>query len=170
MRKLDCTVILMAFAAPLFGQRIHVAPETKLLTYDTIFNLEGRTADQLFDKTKSWFVEYFREAKEVIRGELKPSMLKGTFIMGFQQGIIAHEYESDVQVRIKDGAMKVTINGITHINPNGTRGYPQEANNVKSDGTLRTGGMYTKPLTFLEGRYHELVLSLRAYLDKKDDF
>lgn len=163
---LEILIILLVVRLPASAQKLYVSPETKLITCDTVMNIAGKPADQLFDKTKAWFTEYFREAKEVIRGENKPSMIKGSFSLTRNLGLgVKQTWISDVTVRIKDGAVKIVINGIR-----GETGFGVESNWVKQDGALRTASSYSKPMEFLQENYKNLFLNLRAYMDKNDDF
>ncbi|SRR5258706_6541976 len=166
---------LMVFALALLiyslngsGQTLKVSPDAKLITYDTIINFEGNNAEKLFDKTKAWFVENFRDAKEVIRGENKPDLIKGTFITQYAIPMSRATYENDITVRLKDGAIKITINrfvmdGKTTL----------EDSSLKRDTGKTTSEfhpMYKKTFIDIQTKWQELATSLKAFIEKKHDF
>ena len=158
--------IVMMFSA--YGQPqpiLHVDPSTHLVTNDTVVELDSMKATQLFDKTKSWFVEYFRDAKEVVRGEVKSEMIKGTFIGKYD----VSELESDILVRFKDGKIKIIIDRFIDAKPNSITGerLTIESYGVKSDKiTLRS----TKQLSAVELGCNKMIDNLVTYLKKKNDF
>lgn len=124
-------------------------------------------ADQFYNKTRAWFVEYFRDSKEVIRGENKPEMIKGTFFAKYSAAMgMTQPYENDITVRIKDRAIKVIINNFRTAPP-GAKGYAIETTGVKSDGTMRSGGAYQKTFKDIEIKCHALTDDLKAYIEKK---
>jgi hypothetical protein len=124
-------------------------------------------AQKIFDKTKKWFVEYFRNAQEVVRGEVSPEMIKGTFIATYGD---SKELESDILVRIKDNKIKVTINRFIDAkeNPVINRKMAVEEWAVKNDGTIRPS--VSKQFSLLQLGCTAHVDNLVAYFKKKDDW
>ena len=150
------------------AQTLFVAKESGLITFEMVLTIDSMKADPLFDKTKGWFVEYFREANQVIRGEVKPSMIKGTYLTEYAAAMgTKQQYENDIVVRMKDGAVKVTINNLRTV---GTSGMAIETIALKDDGTMRTGGMYQKTFKDIESKCQALCASLAAYVKKKSEW
>ncbi len=149
------------------AQKLHVDPTTMLVTYESIVSVDSMKADQIFDRTKGWFVEYFRDAKDVIRGEVKPELIKGTFIATYD----VSSYKSDIVVRIKDGKLKIVIDHFMDAKPNPAAGsvLTIESWGVKSDKiTLRSS--MEKQFIAIETGCSSMIDNLQSYLRKKSDF
>lgn len=161
MRKITL-IFVMFLTAEVSAQELYVAGETGKLTHERIVELPGMTAADIHKKAKVWFTEYFRSSKDVIRGEVEGSMIKGTFITTYIEALNTPvEYENDIVVRIKDGAIKVTIDNIRSVS-----GYPLETTMIKMDGTLRKGAGYVKLMKSIEQDCVALVNNLAASLEK----
>lgn len=147
------------------GQELFFNQETKLLTYEVVFHFDSMTADVLFDKSKDWFIAYFRNAKEVIRGESKPTLIKGTFLTAYQTtiGKMGQDFNDDIEVRIKNGAIKLTIHNISQADI----GWGIETITIKDDGAFKTNKIATNAIEDIKNKCHALSESLRAHIAKK---
>ena len=165
-------LILSVSLAPFFlstatAQKLFVSPETKLITCDTIINAE-KTADELFDKATSWFVEYFPRGGN-IQSAVKPNLIRGSYTIAYSFSMSKQSYRSDILLKIKDGAIKITIDNMTTLKSNGEDSYHIEWMGTKG-GKVKTGAMYAKTNNQIEAQFKALVTNLRAYIDKKSDF
>ena len=148
-----------------------MSPETGLVTYERTISFDTIKADQLFNKTMGWFVEYFRNADNVIRGENKPGLIKGTYLTDYSvHGSLNQPIDCDILVRIKDGAIKVIINNFVTHPP--TKVQSIESLVFKKDGSMKTGfgGVYEKLYKDIESNCISLTENLKASIVKKTDW
>ena len=132
-----------------------------LITWERVITVDTMRAPQLYDRTRSWFTEYFRSAKDVVRGEDRPVLIKGSFVTSYPAGWTRQDYTVGITVRIKDGAVKVILD---HFET--APGYGIEMSVVKSDGTIRTGNIYQKTLSDIDAQAEAMVASLTKFLGK----
>lgn len=166
MKYITLPLLVFSLSAP--GQPLTVNPETKLVTFESIQEIEGTTADKLFDKSKGWIVEYFRDSKEIIRGESRPDLIKGAIILRCE-GNYVKEYAADLTLRFKDGKVKITIDHLKDAqpNPNAGEALTVESWGVKSDGTMRPS--MAKQFEMIQLACNSMASNLLAYMQKKKD-
>lgn len=141
--------------------KLFVSPGVGKITYEEVIEVDGKTADEIFKKTKEWFVEYFRSAEDVVRGEIEPSMIKGTFAASYRGAMNTPQgYTNDIIVRIKDGALKVTIDNFEGI----TGAIALERTALKKDGTMRQGTIYQNTFHDIATKCHNLCQQIREYI------
>ena len=155
------TTICLVLTCLSGSSQVRLSDETHLITWERVITVDTMRAPQLYDRTRSWFTEYFRSAKDVVRGEDRPALIKGTFVSSYSAGISSQDYDVDITVRIKDGAVKVVLDRFRT-----TAGYAIEMTAVKSDGTIRTGKMYQKTLSDIDAQAEAMVASLTKFLSK----
>jgi hypothetical protein len=150
--------VLSFYWADATCQKLRVLEDTKLISYDTTITFSGMTSEQLFDKTKGWFVDYFRDASKVIRGENKPDLIKGTFIGTYvgQYGT-KQDLGSDITVRIKNETITIRIDRFTD------GGSSLESYGLKMDHiTLRPS--YRKTFEDIELQISEMTRKLSNHI------
>ena len=165
MKKVIISLILILPIKSFSQHSLFVDSETKLVTFEKVYELDTLKADYIFDKAKEWFIEYFREASEVIRGENKPSLIKGTFINEYFFVFRKEKFNNDITVRIKDGAIKITIN---NFRSNGSPAL--ENRGIKKGGILRTGDGITKTFVDVDYQCKELSEDLIKFINSKSDW
>jgi len=92
-----------------------VSSNTKPLEYEKVFQVDNAiTKDELFNRARTWFVDYYKNASKVLQVEDKESgELVGAAILthSFRGGGVPVEMTIDyrISVKIKDGRYKVNV-------------------------------------------------------------
>ena len=117
MKKLSI-IFFLIIAVRCFSQQhsLFIDSTTKLITFEKFCKIDTLKADFIFDKTKSWFIHHFAAAENVIKSENKPNLIKGVFKTDYLGTMEERQnYYNDIEVKIKDGAIKIRINNFKKI-------------------------------------------------------
>ncbi len=80
-------------------------------TYQEVVEVEGATADELYQKAYSWFVASFVDADAVLEQKDKDAhILKGKYVESIDRNLMCElETESVITVELKDGRARFSI-------------------------------------------------------------
>lgn len=158
-------ILLFATSISSYGQTFGLNSETKLLTFEEVIKVDSMNSEEIYNKAKEWVILTFRNSEQVIVGDNKPTLVKATYIQKSVIGISLFEYYSTITIRIKDGALKVTIDDMRLI-----KGFydKMEPTIYKDDGTIKSGK--AKLFEDIEGKCKALTKDLSTFIAKKSDW
>lgn len=164
MKKL-ISIILITTSINSLGQTLGLNNETRLLTFEEVIKADSMKADDIYNKVKEWAILTFKNSEKVIVGDNKPTLVKATYIQKSVIGISLFEYYSTMTIRIKDGAIKVTIDDMRLINGVYEK---MEPTIYKDDGTIKSGK--TKLFEDIETKCKALTKDLSNFITKKSEW
>ncbi len=135
--------------------------------------------DELFSRARSWFVDTFKDAKEVLQvSDRESGELQGNGLFKFNYNVLMSFYSAEidykVSVTIKDGRYKARVyqfnNPQNTIGINTVNGYGEITpifidKNSMANGTFNKKS-YEKLLPEIDTYSKALLLSLKAYMNK----
>jgi len=94
----------------------------------SIVEVSGQSQDEIFNKTRQWFSDYFVSGKSVVDYEdHKTGVIIGKGIANYGSdtfGIITYSVDYTIRIDTKDGKFKVTTKIIKHTNTDLNQTYP----------------------------------------------
>ncbi|UII26386.1 DUF4468 domain-containing protein [Fulvivirga maritima] len=164
--KAVITTVFLLLTIQANSQSFGLSSDTNLLTYEEVIKVDGMSSEELFNKVKEWTIETFNNAEKVIVGENKPSLIKARFIQAYFNGLGKNaDYYNTLTVRVKDGAVKITIDQMVM-----SSGYGVEQTIFKKDGSKRKGQIYQKIHDDIESKCRDLVKNLANYMNKDPEW
>ena len=108
MKKVILSVILACFTI--------IGVAQKPLSFSTVIYKEGVDAQTLYNYTKNWMVQTFKDSNSLLEqaGEEITGKGKITFSTNMQYSSIKGFIEYSVNVQFKDGRLKLTMGSFTH--------------------------------------------------------
>lgn len=108
MKKIILSLILVCVAMTGFAQ--------KPLSFSTVIYEEGVDAKTLFDLTKNWMAQTFRDSNSFLEqsGDEITGRGRMTFSTNMQYSSIKGHIEYSVNVQFKEGKLKFTMGSFTH--------------------------------------------------------
>lgn len=108
MKKLILSLIIACLATVGFAQ--------KPLSFSTVIHAEGVNAQTLYDLTKNWMAQTFKESNTFFEqpGEEITGRGKLSFSTNMQYSSIKGHIEYSVNVQFKEGKLKFTMGSFTH--------------------------------------------------------
>lgn len=108
MKKLILSLIIACLATVGFAQ--------KPLSFSTVIHAEGVKAETLYDLTKNWMAQTFKESNTFFEqpGEEITGRGKLSFSTNMQYSSIKGHIEYSVNVQFKEGKLKFTMGSFTH--------------------------------------------------------
>ena len=108
MKKLILSFIVVCFATVGFSQ--------KPLSFSTVIDAEGLNAQTLYDLTKNWMTQTFKDSNAFYEqpGEEITGRGKMSFSTNMQYSSIKGHIEFSVNVQFKEGKLKFTMGSFTH--------------------------------------------------------
>ncbi len=158
-------ILLFTTSISSFGQTFGLNNETRLLTFEEVIRVDSMKSEEIYNKAKEWVILTFRNSEQVIVGDNKPTLVKATYIQKSIIGISLFEYYSTITIRIKDGAIKITIDDMRLI-----KGFydKMEPTIYKDDGTIKSGK--SKLFEDIETKCKALTKDLSNFIAKKSDW
>lgn len=101
------------------------------LKIERVFELEGMSADQIFNKSKMYIGESLTKYYEA--SEVYPELIVNKFVAKYQTGSTKEEYEGTIKIHVKEGKMKMEILNIEMV----ANKYSLEASCLKKDGSFK---------------------------------
>lgn len=153
--------ILLTVAIILAGCAGAMPVKFEDMTYQKVIELQGKTKDQIFEKSKQWIASTFKSAKAVIEYENKQegtiigngSMDRPISSINIQSGsLITYNMRED----IKDNKVRLTFEKFTAI-------VPPNYNNIYST----PGGIYDirqADLDGMRGNFDAMSENLKQYI------
>lgn len=94
------------------------AQAQKALEFSTVIQQDSMNATALYEATRSWFAESFKDSKSVIRNENPGKQITGKGTMPFTAGMthmsINGYIEFLIDAQFRDGRMKLTMRNFDH--------------------------------------------------------
>lgn len=110
MKKIMIFAVTMLVALTAAGQ--------KPLEFSSVITKEGMDANALYEATRSWFVESFRDSKSVIQNENPGKQITGKGTMPFTANMMYSSINGFIEflidVQFRDGRMKLTMRNFNH--------------------------------------------------------
>lgn len=111
------TILILFAITPILvlSQEIKVNEESEKYEYQQIIELEGKSKNELFDKTKEWIALNYKSAHDVVQYESKENgkiIAKGNFVSSMfgKKGWVRHTVIFD----FKDNKMRVTYTDFSY--------------------------------------------------------
>ena len=141
----------------------YLSVQEGLVTYERVEQLDTMRAPYIFSKSKEFIIEKFSGPVDKIQGESKPSILKAFVFLTYD----VDKYTAELTIKIKDGAVKVTIthymiqltSGVTSLD--GKSQLPLEGQFVDIN---KAFAKQKKSLTAAENAGNSLTESLVKYI------
>ena len=90
----------------------------KPLEFSTVIKQDSLDANALYEATKSWFVESFKDSKAVIEDDRSGKQITGKGVITFETNMmyasISGYIEFLIDVQFRDGRMKLTMRNFDH--------------------------------------------------------
>jgi len=106
-------VILAAMALVVLA-----AGAQKPLEFSTVIKQDSLDANALYEATKSWFVESFKDSKAVIEDDRSGKQITGKGVITFETNMmyasISGYIEFLIDVQFRDGRLKLTMRNFNH--------------------------------------------------------
>ena len=108
MKKLIISLIISCFAMVGFAQQP--------LSFSTIIHVEGINAQTLYDLTKNWMAQTFKESNTFFEQPVEEITGRGkmSFSTNMQYSSIKGHIEYSVNVQVKEGKLKFTMGSFIH--------------------------------------------------------
>lgn len=114
--KKSIYLLLIVFAIVTLCTSCATINKEDISSFSQIITVDGKSKDELFVASASWFVDAFRDSKSVLEINDKESgLLKGKFTTEVAQGLTSMIVESIITVEVKDGKVRLTISSPTSI-------------------------------------------------------
>jgi hypothetical protein len=108
MKKLFLLLVLVAISG--FSQeKISISPTG---VAPVVIEMEGKTAAELFKKTKEWINTYYKNPQEVLKAEIENEMIRidGFAVGGYKTkglGVITnYDYDYTLEIQFKDNKLR----------------------------------------------------------------
>lgn len=108
MKKLFLLLVLVSFSG--FAQeKITITPTG---VAPVVIEMEGKTAAELFKKTKEWINTYYKNPKEVLKAEIENEMIRvdGYAIGGYKTKGLGmttdYDYDYTLEIQFKDNKVR----------------------------------------------------------------
>lgn len=165
------TLFLLGFsflAMTGFAQAKFVAHKTELQTDQDVFEVSNTPASELYQLSKVWISETYKNPDRVIVGDVENKLLK---VNGYSQiptkGVLGNtslNMKYSLQIDFKDDKIKVNISSLEGVQPTNYSMF------FKKDGNRRDTKEVQRYLTDLESYFNNLVDNLLAKLKNDNDW
>lgn len=159
--------------------------QSQTLEYEEVFSVDSNiTKDELFNRARSWFVDYYKDANEVLQvsdkesGELiGAAIYKYSFLVG--GGRMAMTIDYRVSVKMKEGRYKVSIYNLynSKSSNNGSTPYngigeitENHKENKRWLNPKRYGKMTMSIRAYVEVIYQSLFAAMSKPIEKEEDW
>lgn len=183
--KTSLTLLTLLVFVSSFAQKLTVTPNGLRDEKDTeksfvVLKVEGLTAKQLFDKTKKYITENYRNPKEAIKGDIESEYLKfETFVpelLRYPNGPgsggpkIPIKASFTTELRFKDGKVRYEVISLDMTNDDGR--YSVLFSGGVLDGYIiykKNGQLFKEGVkTDIESFFNVSIANLLNYLREKD--
>lgn len=128
--------------------------------------IEGKTAADLYTKTKEWINKHYVNPKEVLKAEIENNMVR---LSGYcqdcceQKGLVKvyFDFNYTIEIEFKDGKYRYSCS-VTELSDDGKAVMLNPGHFFKKDGSPR--GMYDRSIETIEASVNETYSSLYKYL------
>ena len=141
-----------------------ISSNAQRLEYEQVFQVDSTiTKDELFSRAHSWFVDYYKDASEVLHVKDKESgELVGAAIYRYSHvvGLVRMDRVIDyrISIKIKDGRYKVRVYNLYNSKCSNGGGIPY-------DGIGEITENHKENNQWLNAeRYDEMIMSIQAYV------
>jgi hypothetical protein len=163
-----------------------VATAQKPLSFTTIIQADGVSAQTLYDLTKSWFVKTYIDSRSVLKNENPGKELTGTGSLVMDVGMMYLSIKGYINylidVQFKDGRLKFTMNDFRHKPDhealfNNNMGIlvdslPKDLKTIGIEGVTRKSCykyFFKNGTPLCEKQFKRLSESLKAFIEKRED-
>lgn len=128
-----------------------------------VVEMQGKSAAELFTKSKQWVNTYFKNPKEVLKAEVENDMIrvdgfcKDCFTMKF---LGENDYSFTLEISFKDNKYKYEV-AVTKLSDDGRPIYYNYDSFFKKDGSTRA--MYEKSVESMEASLNATFNSFKDY-------
>ena len=151
-----------------FAQANYVAFKTEMKADQDVFEISNTPASELYQLSKVWISEMYRNPDRVIVGDVENKLLK---VNGYAEiptkGVLGNttlNMKYSLQLDFKDDRIRVNISGLEGISPTNYSMF------FKRDGSRRDTKEVQRYFTDLEHYCNTLVDSLVEKLKNNDDW
>lgn len=167
MKKI--TLLLALFITFLsYGQdSIRISPTT---IAPVVVDVEGKSAAELFTKTKEWINTYYKNPKEVVKAEIENQMVRfegfcsNCWVVKTMGMEMYHDLSYTVEIDFKEGKYRYNVSN-TKFSDDGKPFMYDYTSFYKKDGELRK--MYVESKKTMEATLNSTHFSLFNYIAGK---
>lgn len=112
MKKIICYLLIMLYSTLTFSQSF--PKKDGKIYFESIDTIEGMTKEKIFDKAKLWFVDYYKNSKEIIQQEdREQGFIIGKAIFNLYEingaGKGDHACKYTIKIECKDGRYRLQL-------------------------------------------------------------
>jgi hypothetical protein len=166
MKKLFLLLFLVSMSA--FAQeKISITPTG---VAPAVIEMPGKTAAELYKKTKEWINIYYKNPKEVLKGDIENDLIRidGFAVGGYKtkgMGIVYDfDYSYTLEIQFKEGKCRYEYI-VGRFSTNGARVMYDYADFFKKDGSIRK--VYEYSVESINQTINDNYISFCDYLSGK---
>lgn len=121
MQKLILTTAIIVIASiTSIAQLLPVDPESKLITYSEVVQIDNVSKDELYSRANEWFAKYYKSANAVLQmnnqenGKLVGKPLTTVFVTALGREYEIGHVKYTITISCKDGRYKYEITDFMH--------------------------------------------------------
>ena len=164
------TILFLAFLFSLisYSQANFTASKYEMKTEQDVFEISNTSAAELYQLSKVWISEMYKNPDRVIVADVENKLLK---VNGYSEiptkGIMGNtilKMKYSIQLDFKDDKIRVNISGLEGASPTNYTMF------FKRDGSRRTTKEVQRYFTDIESYFNNLIDSLIQNLSSDDDW